>query len=305
MGGKLKIIQLPRFMLICLLLAKSALAVNATMEIYGDSLTAGFLDSTSVVSPPTLPEISSIISDLALYKLTNDENLIHKHEGRDNAWPADLAHLVEAATPNLNLTVQNLAVSGATTSELASQIKDAPDASEYGMFFIGHNDLCKDTDSVDTVAAKFSASFETAVRIWDKDHSNAKGYLIPVGQIQRVYDTLHGLVWYQGAVQYKCEDSWTKFFPYCPSYADMYANGTLDAFLGPRIDAMNNSLAALAQKMNGSSAHGNHYEYVAGIDKETYEKEYFAIDCYHLSELGQSTLAEKIYQVVGNFSSME
>src|SRR5262249_25946305 len=114
-----------------------------------------------------------------------------------------------------------------------------------------------------------------------------------------VYEVLAGYVWHKdGSSTYSCEDSWSKLFPYCVSYYNMLKSNQLEGFLAPRIAAMNSALDKLASEWSQKSTR-NHYISLPHVHDDPYEKNYFAVDCFHMSELGQQTLAHKIMSEMG------
>lgn len=90
------------------------------LETYGDSLTAGFLSNTSLMTPPPLKDISKIISDLAMFKLTDLVQYIEPHQSRTLAWPSQLAEILRK--DGSRVEVENRAVSGSTSADLQSQL---------------------------------------------------------------------------------------------------------------------------------------------------------------------------------------
>lgn len=84
-------------------------------------------------------------------------------------------------------------------------------------------------------------------------------------------------------------------FVYAKVYSTMLKAGTLDDYLNPRITAMNAALDPLAFDWNKKSAHGNYFRYLrnaqAGVN---YQADFFAVDCFHLSEIGEATVAQSI-----------
>jgi hypothetical protein len=127
---------------------------------------------------------------------------------------------------------------------------------------------------------------------WDRTHKSSTAYLIPVSDIHRVYDTLQGYVWYRGVKRdYRCEYSWANF--YCPSHLAKFKQGKLQSYMEPRLKAMNENLEELARYWEKKSK-TNHYVYLDHTHEVTYKPEYFAIDCFHLSETGQQSMANRI-----------
>ncbi len=83
------------------------------------------------------------------------------------------------------------------------------------------------------------------------------------------------------------------YFPYCRKFADLAASGKAHEVMHPRIEAMNEGLKELAEKMQASSKR-NHYIFVRDLHNVTYKPEYFAADCFHLSPAGQKVFSEAV-----------
>jgi lysophospholipase L1-like esterase len=274
------------------------IAQPTVLETYGDSVTAGFLSRTDVTAAPPLSDVSHMISDMAMFEITGNPNYIAPLHAPDLAWPSVLSRL--EAKAGIPMTVVNRAVSGAAASDVVGQVQGAPAASGpvVALILIGHNDLCNRPDTPDTLAAGYYNNVNQALAAWDGRHTGSMMYLLPVGEINRVYHTLSGYVWFssdQG--KYACEESWKRLFPYCPWYADQFAAGSLDAYMNPRLAAFDQMLDRLAKEWEAKSGK-NHFRFLANIQQEAYEKEYFAIDCFHLSPQGQSRIAERISQAL-------
>jgi hypothetical protein len=52
--------------------------------------------------------------------------------------------------------------------------------------------------------------------------------------------------------------------------------------------------------MTETSRHQNRFRYLPKVNELQYEQDFFAVDCYHLSTLGQATLGEVIYQTMNS-----
>jgi hypothetical protein len=162
---------------------------------------------------------------------------------------------------------------------------------------MGHNDLCGNNASPQEMAAQFERQYTLALTEWDKRHQGATAFLIPIGEVHKVYEALAGYTWFQsGGTTYGCEDSWKKLFPYCPKYAEMADNHELTPFLAPRIEAMNSRLLDLARKWNHQSTR-NHYR-SAEHSGFPFTPALFAVDCYHLSANGQKVVAKAVYDAI-------
>ncbi len=268
------------------------------VEAYGDSITAGFLTGTNVASPPPLKEVSKIISDLALYLLTGQKEQVMQHHRADLAWPRVLGEFL--TTDGSKVNVANYAVSGAHVSDLLGQVKNAGavHSKTLAFFFIGHNDMCNNNASPEEIAEKLSQQYAAGLQEWDKNHVDSQAFLVPIGDINRVFLALQGYVWYQGPQgKYTCEDDWQKFFPYCRSYAALLKEGKLEEYLVPRLKATNAGIAKLAAAQ-ADRTRKNRYVYLDGILEKPYEPKYFAVDCYHMSALGQHETAAQLFTAV-------
>lgn len=261
------------------------------MEIYGDSLSAGLLDNQPLEKAISFEELRKIYTALGRYKFTGEVKHLVDFQKPELAWPALVAR--ELGTENMPLETRNFARSGAKTKDLYKQIDKTPSEETIAFFFIGHNDICNHTESVERLSLKYEREIEQALRLWDAGHQRSTAYLIPVGMIPDVYKALAGTKWstVEGD-QFQCEDSWTKHFPYCVSHYRMYAEGRLDSHLRPRITGMNDTLATIARRWNTNSRR-NTYD-VLSLRTESLRPSHFAIDCFHLSAGGQQALGAAI-----------
>jgi lysophospholipase L1-like esterase len=286
-------------------LAKSSLAdptpvkdgVDLRLEAFGDSLTAGFLSGTTLTAAPPLPEISDIISDMALFKLIKNPAVLVKLHRPDLAWPQLLAQL-EGKRLSARVSVDNQAVSGAHVANLVSQVSRVRVSNEttQAYFFIGHNDLCNNPKEVTSLVGELINHYRVGLEAWDKTHEGGTAYLIPVAAIQDVYEVLHGYKWYTGPkVNYTCEDSWDKLFPYCRSYHRLYKTGKLEEYLIPRVRGINQGLEKLAEEWDRRSLRKNHFRFLKDFDRLSFRPEFFAVDCYHISPAVQRAIAEALY----------
>jgi lysophospholipase L1-like esterase len=295
----MKINSFPFVVATCLGLCVSFCQGQITkIEAFGDSLTAGFLSNTRVVQASPLFEVSRIVSDLAAYRFFHDTKFLKQHQDPTWAWPQRLAERI--APEGEKIEVRNYAVSGAFTRDLLTQVSNAPKAVQgtWSFFLIGHNDLCGNHATPDSIAETFKSLYRKALAAWDQNHQGAVGFLVPVGAIYRVYQALDGYVWHQsskGALS--CRDSWRPYFPYCPSYAHLQANHQLEAFLAPKIEAMNHALGDLVDEWNKKSSR-NRFLYLSGVHDKSYEPKYFAVDCFHLSPEGQEELSKSVQETI-------
>lgn len=283
---------------VCIALASAGAwaGTDPVLETYGDSLTAGFLSHTDVTHPPPLRTVSSTLSDLAMFKVTNNRKYIEPHHAPTQAWPAVVAR--KLAEKGTKLLVDNRAVSGARLHEVMGQVGGVKEERQetIAFFFAGHNDLCDNEDDPEAIAAYFTARLRNIVDAWAVKHRNSTAYLLPVADIHRVYSTLNRLAWFKGSQHnYTCNDSWEKLFPYCLSNARRLKAGTLDAYLVPRIEAVNRAIRKAADELT-KTVGSNRVRFLDLTQEmaKPFEPGFFAIDCYHLSAEGQRLVGEKV-----------
>lgn len=269
-------------------------AAQVRIETYGDSISAGFMAGMSVTAPPPLKTISKAISDMAMFLITDKPDYIQNLHAPQAAWPAQLVGILKQS--GVDAVLQNHAISGTESWALSGQVVDGAGAKTDAYFFVGPNDFCENGDSADALAKKYEQNVDSTLAKWDASHDQSQAFLVPVPRVDQVYATLKGFVWYRGAKSaYKCEDSWRKFFPYCPSYNKMLKEGTLEAHIKPRVEAMNVALDRLALKW-GKASQKNTFRYLPHVHDVSFRPEYFSVDCYHLSPFGQSEMAKAIYK---------
>ncbi len=291
--------------LCALLMWGSASFAQDHIEAYGDSITAGFLSHTNVTAAPPLSDLSKIITHLANFLMDKERNRseIEKEHAPSLAWPAVLSRKIDPAGP---VPLYNYAVSGANSWEMLDQVKlnNKTKGMTRAFFFVGHNDLCNNLDTPKNIGATFSYYVEKSLAEWDATHQGSIAYLVPVSDIHRVFETLDNYVWYRGTKRsYSCVHSWTKFFPYCPSHHKKFEEGTLERYMVPRLAAMNEALDALARTWTAKSK-SNEFVYLPDVHDTDYEKEFFAIDCFHLSAEGQERVADRILDLVADHESL-
>lgn len=269
-----------------------------TVEAYGDSITAGFLSYTDVTAPPGIEEVGRIFNDLFQYIAFKNPARLPRHHSPQLAWPKVLADMLGARGERVQ--VRNFAKSGDHVYDLTAQIGRAPEVTSpaAAFFFIGHNDMCKDGGTPDEVAAFFVKHYEKALSDWDKKHAGATAYVMPMGDIYRVFKALQGVVWQKNATgNLTCETSWLRYFPYCPAHAHRLQDGTLQQFIEPKLSAINRALVDLVEKLK-LSKRGNRYVFLDKVLTRPYEPDYFAIDCYHLSARGQREVATDVFDSI-------
>ena len=152
------------------LLHTLSLAQNIVIETYGDSITAGLLSYTNITQKNELSEVSRILSDFAMFKLTKNRDFLIKHEKTEIAWPTLLANHLK--TDLVDYEIRNYALSGARSDSMMEEVKKAalPKDEVIAFFFIGHNDLCHNKGSEEDLARDFSRNLkERNVRLTDGD----------------------------------------------------------------------------------------------------------------------------------------
>lgn len=289
-------------LLVCACLFPVLTFASEHIEVYGDSISAGFLSRTRVTAAPPLSEVGVTISNLAMYLMDREKNkhYVDKEHAPDLAWPALVAKEIDPAGP---VKLYNNAVSSSRAWEMAGQVRSnkAPAGKTRAFFFIGHNDLCNNLDTPKNIAAAFGNEMDDALRLWDAAHSDSVAYLVPVADIHRVYKALDGFIWHRGTKKnYTCMDSWTKFFPYCASHYAKFKVGALDTYMVPRLDAMNDMLDARALAWSKKSTK-NRFVYLKNAHDTPYLKEFFAVDCFHMSPEGQRQIADRVLEMLRKF----
>jgi len=265
-----------------------------TIESYGDSLTAGMLSGTSAVEVSHFDSVNRILKDFASYIFTRDPRYISPHVRPDLAWPTHLAAFL--SDPNHPIRVRNFARSGAKLGELLQQVAalHSQSGSTRAFFFIGHNDLCNQALSPDQLGEHFRQTYDRVLEEWDRKHRDAVAFILNVGEIHRLYETMDGHIWYRSVDRdFSCADSWTRLFPYCPAHYRKFRNNTLRTDLISKLQAIGDSLQDTAQSWEKRSRR-NHYRFLESTEGITFERSYFALDCFHLSTRGQIELAQTI-----------
>jgi lysophospholipase L1-like esterase len=277
-----------------------AFSQNIVIEAYGDSLTAGLLDYTNVTENNNLATISKILSDLSMFKLTKDRKFLSPHEKPEFAWPAAIAERLASENPTDRFEVRNYALSGARSDNLYDEVRSAkvePQAQgAIGLFFIGHNDLCHKKGPTKEMIEDFTSNYEAALLEWDRVHYGAKAFIVSIADIQKLYPLLDGQAWYEGEKgKYRCNESWEKLFPYCPHFYRKFKEKTLTDYLNPRIQGINMALDSLVDHFKAHSSRNQYYR-INIPDEAEFKKNFFAVDCYHLSRDGQEFVFENVYR---------
>jgi len=272
------------------------------VEAYGDSLTAALLGGEkNLENPPGLKEVSSTLSDLAMYLITKEAKYKDPYEHRTTGWPARLAKKL-SAHHGIPFEAHNYGVISAETFELPEQLKGLPAGTSkrtLAFVFIGHNDFAVDMDkSVEALAEKHRKGLADFFKEWDKRHSFSSLFIIPVGDVYKVYHRMNDLTWYQNqTVTYKCNDSWEKFFPYARSYYQLFKAGQINEYFIPRIEAFRRVERETARNWNWTSF-TNSYYYYEPKKPFPYEPRNFAVDCFHLAGNGQEEIAQATFDTV-------
>ncbi len=292
------------FFFVVLCQATVAQARSTTLEAYGDSLTAGFLsDERNLTNPPPLKEISTTLSDLAMYIFTGESSFKEPYEYRNNAWPAKLADKIQTHY-GYSVEARNYGVVGALTRDLPKQLAELPFGTTrraMAFVFIGHNDLDDlSVANADALAEKHRKDLSEFFAAWDRKHYESTMHVIPVGHVYKVYQNLKGYTWFKNPpVTYRCEDSWQKFFPYAGFYYKKMQEGKLEEFLVPRVQGLQREQREAAREWNATSQRNNYYYNEPKIPF-AYIPENFAIDCFHLSGKGEQFIADTIFETLNN-----
>jgi lysophospholipase L1-like esterase len=271
-------------------------ADSLRMETYGDSLTAGFLANTSLKKPLEISEMSGLLEKLAFGFLQKNRELLKKLEANDKAWPYFLSENLKDEGKQVS-DLMNLAISGSKSSGLLSQVQAGGATQKYtwGFFFVGHNDLCHVKGDEAALVQQFDEHLNAALTEWDRNHRNSVMFLIPTGPIYQLYPVLDNYVWFQSKEKtFRCQDAWTKYFPYCARFYLRYKKGELESHLKPRGDSLNQALSQMAHEWIKKSGRGNRFFYLEAQWPLPLQPEYFALDCYHIAEEGQRIFAQNI-----------
>jgi len=275
-------------------------ADTVTLETYGDSLTAGFLANTLLTNPPPISELSKTLQNLAFAFLQKDRTLLKQFESNENAWPYFFAKNL-AREGIVVSEVVNLAISGSRSSEIPRQVKQrgVSSAHTWALFFVGHNDLCHVPGDSTVLTQQFQEHLNAAMEEWEKNHEGSNVFLIPAAPIYELYPVLDNYTWFESEKKsFKCQDAWTKYFPYCAHFFQRYKKGELESYLKPRTQALNSSLEEIAKKWDSKSSGKNTYRFLEAQWPSPLRPELFAMDCYHIAAPGQQIFAENILAAI-------
>lgn len=276
----------------------TSFARGATLEAYGDSLTSGAFAKTKLVGM-TPGQLKPILSDVSLYFITKDSNLLKPYGGPDDVWARFIADRYE--TLGVPQTVINRAIGGEKSDGLLAQVKKVNYSSAPGtraFFFVGHNDICPKLNATpDKLASELIANYEKALKQWDSMHQGATAYILPLGNMTQLYETLYGYVWYESPTheKYTCDANWNLYFPFCPPLAKFAKEGKIREVLTPRLELINRRLSQMALEFSKSSER-NRYVFLERVYDSHYVKDYAAVDCFHLSPQGQHELSNNIWK---------
>lgn len=290
------VLRVARFFVVSLLWGSLAFSQSVTLEAYGDSLTAGFLADTSLINPPPLEKLSKMLEELAFAFIQKDRSAMKKFESNENAWPHYLSESLKREGIDV-AEVANLAVSGSKSAEIIHQVKQRGKSSapSWAFFFVGHNDLCHVMGDEAAVADQFRNHLNESLAEWEKNHEGSTAYLIPAGPIYKLYPVLDNYEWFQSEQKtFKCQDAWTKYFPYCVHFYQRYKRGDLESYLKPRTEAVNAVVIDLVKEWDKKSAGRNRYKYIADPWPMPLEPKLFAMDCYHQADPGQRIFADNV-----------
>ena len=274
-------------------LSPGAAPAPEVIETYGDSVSAGFLSYTSHTGEHTMAEVSHIWTGIATYKANNDVAKWQALHSPELAWPNQLK-VAWGATH-----VLNRAFTQAVAGDILGQVEKAPkvksDVNVAAFIFIGHNDICKSNDEVEAFEKKYYEEIQRAIKAWDARHTKATLYLLPAGDMSRIYKTLEKRVWYKNEkIAWTCNDSWERIFPFCIENNKRRKDGTLYDTLDARGAAVKKALIRLADEWNKDTKAGNKFRYLPDVLTNEYKPEYFAVDCYHLSGIGEKAMADDV-----------
>ena len=273
------------------------------IETYGDSVTAGFMSFTQVTNPPSFTVLSGLWSNLATFVANGDKTALRRMHAPELSWAEVLGKKLGVED------VRNYAVSRTRVKDLITQVaggKSAGNKTIAAFFFMGHNDLCHYNTTVEEFDEQFRREYTAAIAAWDAKHEGDTLYLIPPGDVARVYQLLDGYTWLKTpSLSLTCNQSWDSVFPFCRENAKRMREGTVTDHLVTRTKNMRTAMAEFTKEWNRKSAtrdragsEPNHFVFLDDILQDTYEKEFFAVDCYHLSAYGQSALADGIFKSI-------
>lgn len=290
------------FLFLVSILISSTLCARESLrvETYGDSLTAGFLADTSLIQTPEISKLSGILKELAFGFIEKNREILKKFEANDKSWPHYLSEQLQESGKK-TVRVENLAVSGSKSEGILTQVKMAGTQVEptWALFFVGHNDLCHVKGDNSLLVSQFNRNLESALAIWEENHQNSIVFLIPPAPIYQLYPVLDNYIWFESEQKtFKCQDAWTKYFPYCSSFYFRYRAGELETFLKPRGESLKQSLVQIAFERDKTSKRGNRYFYLDAEWPLPLRPEYFALDCYHIAEQGQRIFARNIFNAL-------
>lgn len=289
-----------RSFLVLLIFAVSFPAKAWITEAYGDSLTAGFLAHTSLTSPPPRPELSRLLEELAFGFIQKDRKILQSFESNEKAWPYFLVELLKSSGISIEQVV-NLAVSGSKSAGIPQQVALRKNIREpvLAFFFVGHNDLCHVKGSQEELVSQFSSHLDKSLGEWGKNHRNSIVFIIPTGPIQKLYPALEDHIWFESEKRtFQCQDAWMKYFPYCPSFYVRHRRGELENYLSSRGAALNESLKNLVSEKMRTDSFGNRYFYLDAQWPLPLKPDYFAVDCYHIAEMGQRLFAQNLFDAI-------
>ena len=228
-----------------------------------------------------------------MFGLTAQYDYLEPHHARTLAWPNQVAERLRRDGSLVD--VQNRAVTASIVGELPDQLVSGLRADVNALFWSGHNDLCLNPAAADAFVERFARELDAAVAKWDATHVSSRAHFIPVSRIDKVYAVLKGHVWHQGTTsQYRCEDSWTKFFPYCLEFSRRVKDGSMEDYIRTRTEAMDAAMTKLADKWNRQSK-SNVFDVLTSVPGVEFRPEYFSVDCYHLSAAGQAQFAQAVF----------
>ena len=281
----------------------STLSLALKFEVYGDSISAGFLSGTKV-SSTNIAQVTGVMSDFSKFLATGQQEhaLISKYERRDLSWSSQLRGILASAGYQIDLP-DNTAVTGSWTGGVTFAIQNRPEEKDpaWAFFFVGHNDLCGKAGTAEEFTEYYRDEYDKALSEWNSRHTGSTAYLISVVPVYKLYASLDKYVWARTSTgrELRCNETWNQFIPYCRHYYKKHSTGQLENYLKPRVDGMDAAMRTLAnQWTQKGSERKNRFVYVDVKWPDKFQPDWIALDCYHITEVGQRKLAEAFLEEI-------
>lgn len=267
------------------------------METFGDSITRGFVAKQTL----NRKDLTPLEVRLAFFKMAGsmgDRKKLDAMASPDLAWPEQLRTVMKIHGSEIE--VLNKSSTNTTSSHLRGQVEEIGKsvAPTMAFFFMGQNDICDRQGVLDEeLVLRFRTNYSGALKLWESNHQNSTAYLLPVADISEVYTFLWDKPWGNG--KQNCSQTYLNYAPLCLPLARA-AQKDADEFktkVGGRTKKLNQVLAELTQEMNFAVS-SNRYVYLQKLEKPDLKQEYFALDCFHLNELGQTALGQMIWELI-------